>query len=114
MMAESVGLKVIDYKKIEGIAISSNGEVIKTFGIWCYNIHMTHKAIFFNLKRVGDDGEKYLEASEKLKARAWRWRLWMRGSITASFPTDKNFDILAVFMDLRWMRRRSQHCRTSS
>ena len=60
---------------------------------------MTHKAIFFNLKRVGDDGEKYLEASEKLKAAGVEVAFVDEGINNSMVPTDTNFDILAVFMD---------------
>jgi len=60
---------------------------------------MTHKAIFFNLKRVGDDGEKYLEASEKLKAAGVEVAFVDEGINNSLIPTDTNFDILAVFMD---------------
>jgi D-lactate dehydrogenase len=60
---------------------------------------MAHKAIFFNLKRVGDDGERYLEASEKLKAAGVEVAFVGEGINNSMVPTDTNFDILAVFMD---------------
>jgi D-lactate dehydrogenase len=64
---------------------------------------MAHKAVFFNLNHVGDDGEAYLRENAKLKA-AGVEVAFVDGSMNKShlkdhIPADNHFDIAGIFMD---------------
>jgi len=65
-----------------------------------YNIHMPHKATFFNFNRWGE-GKEYLQGSEKLKAAGVEVAFAENALDKDHVPTGPaaDFDIAGVFMD---------------
>ncbi len=60
---------------------------------------MAHKATFFNVDRWGEEGKNYLRSSSKL-ASAGVEVAFVDAIVSAdSIPSDKDFEILGVFMD---------------